>query len=212
MEINEQRTIIKLEKIVKINKNFFYLFLKRTLDIFISLIALFLLLFPIIFVSILISQDKGPILFKQVRLGLNGKKFTLYKFRTMVINAEKNGFKWTEKNDPRITKVGKIIRKYRIDELPQFINIIMGSMSLVGPRPEVPYFYGEFEKHIHGFKQRLFVKPGLTGWAQVNGGYDLKPEEKIFFDLEYIKKQSLFFDFKVLFKTISVIINKDGAH
>jgi len=163
-------------------------------------------------VSLLIIQDKGPVLFKQVRLGLNGKKFTLYKFRTMVTDAEKNGFKWTEKNDPRITKIGRIIRKYRIDELPQLINILSGDMSLVGPRPEVPFFYDEFEKYIHGFKQRLLIKPGLTGWAQVNGGYDLKPEEKIAFDLEYIKKQSLLFDIKVILSTVIVIIAKKGAH
>ncbi|MEY3692362.1 MAG: hypothetical protein RLZZ388_533 [Bacillota bacterium] len=209
---NQSNKIQILEKVEFVNNSPFYLFFKRTMDILLSTLGLVFFLLPMIIVSILVVRDKGPVFFKQKRLGLNGKEFTLIKFRTMVVDAEKNGMKWAEKDDPRITKIGKILRKHRIDELPQLINILLGQMSVVGPRPEVAFFYDKFEKYIVGFNQRLLVKPGLTGWAQVNGGYNLNPEEKIVFDLEYIKKQNLFFDLKVILKTILVVINKEGAH
>jgi lipopolysaccharide/colanic/teichoic acid biosynthesis glycosyltransferase len=151
-------------------------------------------------------------LFKQKRLGLNGREFVVVKFRTMVVDAEKAGYKWAEKNDTRITKIGRFLRKHRIDELPQVFNILKGDMSVVGPRPEIKYFYEEFETYIKGFKQRLLVKPGLTGWAQVNGGYDLKPEEKIFFDVEYIKKRGIFFDIWIIIKTVLVVLFRHGAN
>jgi len=208
---NLTNKVFVFEKVNKINNSFFYLFIKRLFDIVLSFCGLIVFLIPMIFVSLLIIRDKGPVFFKQKRLGLNGKEFTLIKFRTMNVDAEKNGMKWAEKDDPRVTKIGKKLRKHRIDELPQLINILLGDMSIVGPRPEVAYFYQKFEKYIVGFNQRLLVKPGLTGWAQVNGGYDLKPEEKIVFDLEYIKKQSVFFDMKIIIKTILVVINKEGA-
>src|SRR5699024_7760636 len=115
-----------------------------------------------------------------------------------------NGAKWALANDPRVTRVGKFIRKTRIDELPQVINIIKGDMSLVGPRPERPMFTAEFSKEIPGFTKRLSVKPGLTGWAQVNGGYDITPEEKLNLDLYYINNKSLKTDLSILFKTIKV--------
>jgi lipopolysaccharide/colanic/teichoic acid biosynthesis glycosyltransferase len=201
-----------LEKVNYVNNSFFYLFTKRTLDIVLSILGLLVFFIPMIIVSGLVVRDKGTVFFKQKRLGLNGKEFTLIKFRTMVVDAEKNGMKWAEKDDPRITKIGKLLRKHRIDELPQLINILLGQMSIVGPRPEVAFFYEKFEKYIVGFNQRLLVKPGLTGWAQVNGGYNLNPEEKIVFDLEYIKKQNIFFDLKIILKTILVVINKEGAH
>lgn len=130
----------------------------------------------------------------------------------MVADAEKNGAQWSEGiEDERITSVGQVLRKFRLDELPQLFCIFIGTMTIVGPRPERECFYNEFEKYIHGFSQRLKVKPGLTGHAQINGGYNLAPHEKIIFDIEYIKKRSLWFDIKIIFKTIAVVFTHEGA-
>lgn len=192
--------------------NTFYLSVKRALDIIISLIVLTTGFPLMLLVGVAIKVDSiGPIIYKQKRLGKDGKQFTLYKFRSMKVDAESIGAKWAEKNDERVTRVGSVIRKIRLDELPQLINILHGDMSIVGPRPERGVFYEEFEKVIPGFKQRLYVKPGLTGWAQVNGGYELRPDEKILYDLEYINNQSLYLDFKCIYKTIKVVLMNDGA-
>jgi lipopolysaccharide/colanic/teichoic acid biosynthesis glycosyltransferase len=129
----------------------------------------------------------------------------------MKVDAEANGAQWAKKNDDRVTKFGKFMRKVRLDELPQLFNIFLGQMSIVGPRPERPEFYEEFETYIHGFNQRLKVKCGLTGHAQVNGGYDLLPQEKVLLDIEYIKKRSFFFDIKIMFQTIGVIFGRKGS-
>ena len=177
-----------------------------------SLVAGMCLLLPMLVISLLIRLDsKGPVIFKQERLGKDGKPFTIYKFRSMAINAEENGPKWAKKEDDRCTKVGRILRKTRLDELPQLWNILMGDMSFVGPRPEREYFYDQFETYIHGFHNRLVVLPGLTGWAQVNGGYDLKPEEKIIYDMEYIKNQTFVMDLKCIFKTVKLVFTHKGA-
>jgi len=208
----EKKRMFVVEEIKAFNKNFFYLFIKRVVDILLSFIAIIVFAIPMIVISFFIIKDGGPILFRQKRLGLNGVEFALIKFRTMILDAEKDGFKWTTKNDPRITKIGRFLRKHRIDELPQIFNILKGEMSIVGPRPEVPFFYKEFEIYIKGFSQRLLVKPGLTGWAQINGGYDLKPEEKIVFDVDYIKKRNLFFDFWIIIRTVLVVLFRHGAN
>ena len=130
----------------------------------------------------------------------------------MKVDAEANGAQWSKgDNDTRITKYGRFMRKTRIDEHPQLFTILFGKMSIVGPRPEREVFYNEFEKYIHGFSERLKVKPGLTGLAQVSGGYDLMPEEKIVYDIEYIKKRSLWLDLKIIFKTVGVIFSHKGA-
>lgn len=126
-------------------------------------------------------------------------------------DAEKDGAVWASEDDPRVTAVGKIMRKSRLDELPQLVNIIKGDMSIVGPRPEREIFYDEFEKTIPFFRERLYVKPGLTGWAQVNGGYNLKPSEKIIYDIEYIQKRNFLFDLKCIMLTIKVLFTWDGA-
>lgn len=185
---------------------------QRTLDIILSLIGL-LIGVPLIFIfGILIKiEDKGPITYKQERLGKGGKRFYIYKLRSMRTDAEKFGAKWAEKDDPRITKIGKFIRKTRIDELPQLFNILKGDMSIIGPRPERPSFTEEFNNEIPGFINRLAIKPGLTGWAQVNGGYDITPEEKLVEDMYYIKHRSILLDFKILFKTVKVVLTGDGA-
>lgn len=208
----EEHVEIDLE-IVKLKKKIFYRFIKRLFDFLLSLIGLIVCLIPMIIIAIIVKcTSKGPALYKQKRLGYKGKEFTLIKFRSMRVDAEANGAQWSQgDDDPRITKIGRILRKTRLDELPQLINILLGQMSIVGPRPERKVFYDEFEKYIHGFNQRLLVKPGLTGWAQVNGGYDLKPEEKIIYDIFYMKHRSIWLDIKCIIKTVVVIFTHKGA-
>ena len=202
-----------IEDLGRIKRKPFYSFVKRLVDIIAGLLGIIVFAIPMIIIAILVKVDsKGSVFYAQERLGLNGKKIKVLKFRTMCQNAEKNGAQWSGgKNDSRITKVGKKLRDFRLDEIPQFFCIFVGSMTLVGPRPERECFYEEFEKYVHGFSERLKVKPGLTGLAQVNGGYDLKPEEKIIYDIEYIKKRSLWLDLKIMFKTVAVVFTHDGA-
>ena len=190
-----------------------YSFFKRMFDIVLSALALIVLAIPMLIIAIAVKRSSpGPVVYRQERLGLNGKKFYILKFRTMYVDAEKNGAQWSEgDNDPRITPVGAVLRKFRGDELPQFWLCLKGTMSLVGPRPERECFYAEFETYIHGFHERLKVKPGITGLAQINGGYDLKPEEKINWDIEYINKRSLWMDLKILFGTVKEVLTGDGA-
>ncbi len=202
-----------IENLGDIPKRPFFCFVKRMVDFIASFFALVLLAVPMLVIAIIVKvTSEGPAFYTQDRLGLNGKTMRIIKFRTMRNDAEKDGAQWSSgKDDPRITRVGAFLRKTRLDELPQFINILKGDMSLVGPRPERAVFYEEFETYIHGFSQRMLVKPGLTGLAQVNGGYDLKPEEKIVYDIEYIKNRSVLMDISIIFKTISVVFTGDGA-
>ena len=189
-----------------------YLFVKRLFDIVASLAAILVLLIPMLVIAICIKLDSpGTVLYKQVRLGKNGKPFHVLKFRSMRMDAEAGGAQWASENDPRVTKIGAFLRKCRLDELPQLFCILFGTMSIVGPRPERPVFYDEFDKYIDGFRQRLLVAPGLTGLAQVCGGYDLEPEEKIIFDIEYIENRCLRLDLKVIFDTVAIIFNHKGA-
>lgn len=189
-----------------------FLFVKRLMDIILSAIGLLCLFVPMVIIGILIKMDsKGPAIFSQERLGKNGKPFKIYKFRSMILEAEANGPKWADVDDQRCTKLGRMLRKSRLDELPQLYNILVGNMSIVGPRPERECFYLEFEKYIPGFKNRMAVTPGLTGHAQVNGGYSLLPEEKIIYDMEYIANRSLKMDLKCIWKTIQVVFSHDGA-
>lgn len=189
-----------------------YTVIKRLFDVVASAALILLLCIPMGIIAVLIYLDSpGPALFRQERLGKNGEPFVILKFRSMRINAEENGPQWADKNDPRCTKLGRVLRKSRLDELPQLWNILKGEMSFVGPRPERACFYDQFETYIHGFRNRLVVKPGLTGWAQVNGGYELKPEEKIVLDMEYIKKSSVRMDLICLFRTVHLIFTHEGA-
>lgn len=190
----------------------FYNIIKRMFDIIMSL-SLFLVTVPILFLAcaLVFLQDwKNPI-YVQKRVGIDNKEFKMYKVRSMTIDAEKNGAKWASKDDSRITWVGKFIRKTRIDELPQLLNVISGEMSLIGPRPEREIFYKEFEKDIPNFRDRLLIKPGITGYAQVNGGYDVTPNEKLELDLYYIKNRSILLDVKICIKTIFIILSGEGA-
>lgn len=189
-----------------------YRFIKRLLDIVLAVVAGVILFLPMAVIALWVRLDSpGPSIYAQERLGKNGKPFVIRKFRTMVIDAEKNGPQWAERNDLRVTRVGKFLRNTRLDELPQLWNILVGEMSLVGPRPERPCFYEEFETYIHGFRNRLAVTPGLTGWAQVNGGYNLRPEEKVVYDMEYIENQSLAMDAKCVFQTVKLVFTHEGA-
>ena len=202
-----------VEDLGKIKKKPFYSFVKRSFDIVVSFLGLIVMALPMLVIAIAIkTTSKGPVFYSQERLGLNGKKFMLTKFRTMRADAEKNGAQWSDGDkDDRITKVGSFLRKTRLDEIPQLWACFVGTLSIIGPRPEREVFYNEFEKHVHGFSERLKVKPGLTGLAQVNGGYDLRPEEKVKFDVEYIKTRSLWLELKILFKTVAVVFTHDGA-
>jgi len=191
--------------------------MKRLMDIVVSLLILVITSPVTLLTSIAIKLDsKGPVLYKQKRMGMNGKIFSVYKFRSMVADAEKmTGPVWSTKDDPRITRVGKFIRKVRIDEIPQMMNVLKGEMSLVGPRPERPYFVEKLSKEIPLYKRRLKVRPGVTGWAQVKHKYDESIEDvktKLRYDLFYIENISLRMDLKILFRTIFVVLFGKGHY
>jgi lipopolysaccharide/colanic/teichoic acid biosynthesis glycosyltransferase len=184
-------------------------FFIRVLDIIGSFLMLLVFAPVMILISLLIKiSSAGPVIYKQKRVGKDGHVFTLYKFRTMIKDAEKTlGPVWASSEDPRKTKVGKILRMTRLDELPQLFNVLCGDMSLVGPRPERPYFVRQYK----ALQQlRLSVKPGMTGLAQIRGFYDLKPEHKAKYDYLYIQKRSLLLNLYTLLKTISVVFSKKG--
>ena len=154
-------------------------------------------------------------LYRQTRVGLHGETFTLFKFRSMAIDAEAGGEpRWATQQDPRITRVGNIIRPMRIDELPQLINVLRGEMSLIGPRPERPQFVEELARIIPFYRERAYVKPGITGWAQVNFPYGASVDDavqKLSYDLYYVKNRSLLLDLLILLATIRVILFREGA-
>jgi len=187
--------------------------LKRLIDIFGAMFLLSILSPLMVFVAICIRRTSpGKALYTQRRVTKGGMVFTMYKFRSMRHDSEvATGAVWAEEDDPRVTKVGAFIRKTRIDELPQFINVLKGEMSIVGPRPERPMFTAEFNRTIPGFTKRLTVKPGLTGLAQVNGGYEMSPSEKLSHDLQYIQNLTFSLDTKIMVKTLKVIVTGDGA-
>ena len=191
-------------------------FLKRTLDIILSLMLLILLLPVIIITAILIRIDsKGPVLFSQDRIGENKKTYMVYKFRSMVADAEKkSGPVWAKDNDDRVTRIGRFIRKWRIDELPQLWNVLIGNMSFVGPRPEREFFVKKLEDIIPYYEERFSVKPGISGWAQVCYGYGASVEdavEKLNYDLFYIKNMSFFMDLMIILRTIKIVLFGKGA-
>lgn len=202
-----------LENLSESQKNF-YEGLKRILDIIGALIlgAVTLLLFPV-FVLLIKLDSPGPILYKQRRIGQDGEIFNLLKFRSMVVDAEKNGVQWTERKDQRVTRVGNFLRRMRLDELPQVWNVLIGQMSFVGPRPERIEFVQQLEKKIPYYQIRHLIKPGLTGWAQVNFHYGASLEdsvEKLQYELYYIKHRSFILDFSILLRTIKIIMMWEG--
>jgi len=219
-------------------------FVKRSVDIVGSIVGLILTIPFWIVVPILIKLDsRGPVFYSQTRVGINkrkrqrriyqkvdsgerrererrrrdhlGKPFMVYKFRTMVEDAEKNsGPVWATKKDARVTRIGSFLRKSRIDEIPQFWNVLIGDMSLVGPRPERPSFVLDLSTKVKGYANRLDVKPGLTGLAQVESGYDSSLSsvvDKVRHDLEYIEKKSLWTDIKIMLKTVIIVFTGKGA-
>lgn len=189
-----------------------YLYLKRAYDIFLATVGLIIAIPIVLLFSILIViETPGSPFYVQERMGKNGKRFMMMKLRSMRMDAEKEGVKWAEVNDPRITKVGAFIRKTRIDELPQLFSVLKGDMSIIGPRPERPFFTAKFNKEIKGFENRLLVKPGLTGLAQVSGGYDISPSEKLRYDLAYIQNLTFSLEVKIMVKTFKVIFTGEGA-
>lgn len=206
----------------KINAQVGYLFIKRIFDIVASFAALFILspLFLVIAILIKLEDPKGPVFYSQIRVGRNGKKFRMYKFRSMCVDADKKlkdllakneveGAMFKMKDDPRITRVGKWIRKTSVDELPQLWNVLHGDMALVGPRPPLPRetaTYSEYDK------QRLYVQPGCTGLWQVSGRNDVGFHEMVALDIQYIKTRNLWVDVKIMFKTIGIMIHPNGAY
>jgi len=189
--------------------------LKRILD-FASIVILAPVWLPLAgLIALAIRLDSpGRVVYRQVRLGRHGKPFTLYKFRTMVDNAEEDGPRFAERDDPRLTRVGRRLRRFRADELPQLWNVLRGDLSLIGPRPERPHFAAEFEREIPLFAYRTLVRPGVTGWAQVNYGYadDLADAvEKLTFDLYYVKHMSLWLDVQILGRSVWTVLSGFGA-
>jgi lipopolysaccharide/colanic/teichoic acid biosynthesis glycosyltransferase len=189
--------------------------IRRLLDM---VVAAFLLLFlaPVLLATALAirMESAGPVIYRQERVGLGGRVFTLWKFRSMRADAEHAGPRWASVDDPRITVVGRFIRKVRIDELPQMVNILRGDMSLVGPRPERPHFVEQLAHEIPVYRQRALVKPGLTGWAQVSYPYGASVEDaraKLSYDLYYVKHRSLLFDLLIMLSTVRVILFQEGA-
>jgi len=195
---------------------------KRVLDLFVSFVLLILLSPLLLFIALWIRMDSsGPIIFKQTRIGLHGKPYTIYKFRTMVTNADEimkaklakleslENFTFQEKDDPRITPSGRFLRKLSFDELPQLLNILIGNMSLVGPRPEVPDIVKHYTTEQH---RRLNLLPGVTGLAQVNGRSELTLAETMSYDLEYVHRWSFWLDLQILWKTVFVVLTGKGAY
>lgn len=207
---------------VAVNNKKGYLIAKRIMDICGALIGLICLswLFLIVALLIKLEDPKGPVFFKQVRVGKDGKEFYMYKFRSMVTNAEEllesllhlnevTGAMFKMKDDPRVTKVGKFIRKTSIDELPQLWNVLKGDMSLVGPRPPLPREVAQYTEY---HKQRLLVTPGCTGLWQVSGRNDLGFNEMVELDLKYIRERSILYDLKIILKTIKIMIKPNSAY
>ncbi|WP_404455306.1 sugar transferase [Oceanobacillus kapialis] len=184
--------------------------LKRFLDIVFSMIGLTFLSPIMLIITIAIKlESKGPVIFQQERIGLDGKVFKINKFRSMCVGAEKSGV-YETKGDARVTKVGKFIRKTSMDEFPQFINIIKGDMSIIGPRPTLTYHPWPIDEYTEIQKKRFKVRPGVTGWAQVNGRKEVPWDERIKYDVEYVEHLSIGFDLKIIFKTLIKVVAMQG--
>lgn len=181
--------------------------IKRLFDLVLSVLGL-IIASPILLITAIIIklESKGSVIFKQKRLGLNGKTFVMYKFRSMYVGAEKEGV-YETKGDTRVTKVGKFIRRTSIDELPQLVNIIKGDMSLIGPRPTLTYHPWPLAEYTEEQRKRFDVRPGITGWAQINGRKDIPWDQRIKYDVEYVENLSFFFDLKIFIKTIIKVLS-----
>jgi len=208
--------------------------LRRSVNLILALIALIVLLPVMLLIAVLVRlTSRGPVLYTQVRVGLDrrtnprssqnhrrernlgGQPFTIYKFRTMRVDAEhQSGAVWAQQGDPRVTSIGRLLRQYRLDELPQLINVLRGEMNIVGPRPERPTIFAELREHIAEYPLRQRARPGITGLAQINHHYDRSLEDvrtKVHYDLEYIRRQSVGEDFRIMLKTVPVILLRRGG-
>jgi lipopolysaccharide/colanic/teichoic acid biosynthesis glycosyltransferase len=208
--------------------------LSRSVNLLLALVALILLFPLLVLIAVIVwLSTPGPILYTQVRVGLDrrvpldpsqnhrrernlgGLPFTIYKFRTMRVDAEHgSGAVWAQQSDPRVTAIGRLLRQYRLDELPQLINVLKGEMNIVGPRPERPTIFAELREHIAEYPLRQRAKPGITGLAQINHHYDRSLDDvrtKVRYDLEYIRRQSFFEDFRIMLKTLPVILLRRGG-
>jgi exopolysaccharide biosynthesis polyprenyl glycosylphosphotransferase len=196
------------------NEKKLYEALKRVMEIIttLALAVIGAVLSPFIALAIKLNS-RGPVLFVQDRVGRDGRVFRAMKFRSMVVGAEKSGAQWAQENDPRVTRVGGFLRKTRLDEIPQLLNVLKGEMSFIGPRPERPEFVAELTRKIPFYGERHLIKPGLTGWAQVNFPYGASEEDalqKLQYDLYYVKNRSLFLDFSILLKTVNIVLSRQG--
>lgn len=188
----------------------FYKFVKRILDILISIISLIIFGIPMCVIAIMIKIDsKGPVLFKQERIGKNGKVFKMLKFRSMIVGAEVQGV-YSNNADKRVTKIGRFLRATSLDELPQLINLLRGDMSLIGPRPPLTYHPWPFEQYTETQKKMFLVRPGMTGWAQVNGRKEVEWHKRIELNVWYVEHISFVLDIRIFFMTIFKVIKNEG--
>ena len=204
--------VVTLPKLTRVSGGPFYRFAKRAFDVVMCSAALVVLAIPMGVIALMVKrQDPGPAIYAQTRVGKGGKLFKLYKFRSMYLDAEARGAQWAQGDDPRVTPLGRTLRKSRLDEIPQFWNVVRGDMSLIGPRPERPVFHEVFKQRIDGWEQRLAVRPGITGLAQVEGGYELLPKEKAAIDIRYIENRCATLDLKIMLRTLGVLKSGEGA-
>lgn len=203
---------VELPRVSRVAGGLGYRLVKRAFDVVACSAALVVLAVPMAVIAAMVKRESsGPAFYAQTREGRDGRPFRLYKFRSMYADAESRGAQWAVDDDPRVTPLGKRLRNSRLDEIPQFWNVVRGDMSLVGPRPERPAFCAAFRERIGGWDQRTLVRPGITGYAQVNGGYELLPREKARLDIEYIEKRSLLLDLKIMLRTLGVLRTGEGA-
>lgn len=192
-----------------------YMKVKRVLGAVLSFLGL-VVMSPLLLLTAaaIKAESKGPVIFKQKRIGMDGKVFDIYKFRSMCVGAEQTGSGvYSGKNDARVTRVGKFIRATSIDELPQFVNILKGEMSIIGPRPVLTYHPWPYSEYTQRQKKRFDVRPGVTGWAQVNGRKEVPWDKRLEYDVEYVEHLSFAFDLKIFFKTIAkVFTNADNVN
>ena len=188
--------------------------IKRIVDLFGGIVALIIFAIPMLLLSLIIKiTSPGPLIFKQVRVGLHNREFAMYKFRSMRVQEESAEKKaWTTANDPRVTSIGKFMRKTNLDELPQIFNVLKGDMSLVGPRPERPYFVNKFKEEIPRYMIKHQVRPGMTGWAQVNGRNNISWKRKFELDVWYVDHISFWLDVKVVLLTIKKVFVREGIN
>ncbi len=204
--------VVELPALARVGGGPAYRAAKRAFDVVSCSCALVLLAVPMAAIASKIKRESpGPAIYAQTRVGKGGRLFKVYKFRSMYVDAEARGAQWAQGEDPRVTPFGRRLRNSRLDEIPQFWNVVRGDMSLIGPRPERPVFHEAFKERILGWEQRLAVRPGITGLAQVEGGYELLPKEKALLDIEYIENRGILLDVKIMLRTLGVMRTGEGA-